>query len=75
MQASEMKYLRKLTGKTRWDQIRDTTIRNKSVEVLLETRTLKWYRHAVKMDLERRPKLILKARSEGGRGRDRPRLE
>jgi hypothetical protein len=27
------------------------------------------------MDLERRPKLVLRARGEGGRGRGRPRLE
>ena len=77
MQASEMKYLRKVIGKTRRDQIRNTTIRNQSkqesVEVLMEKRTLRWYAHAVRMDLERRPKLLLEARPEGGRGR--PRLE
>jgi hypothetical protein len=60
MQASEMKYLRKVTGKTRRDQIRNTTIRNQlkqeSVEVLMEKRTLRWCGHAVRMDLERRPK-------------------
>jgi hypothetical protein len=79
MQASEMKYLRKVTGKTRRDQIRNTKIRNQlkqeSVEVLMENRTLTWYGHAVRMDLERRPKLVLNARPEGGRGRGRPRLE
>jgi hypothetical protein len=75
MQASEMKYLRKVTGKTRRDQIRNTTIRNQlkqeSVEVLMEKRTLRWCGHAVRMDLERRPKLVLEARPEGGRGRGR----
>jgi hypothetical protein len=79
MQASEMKYLRKVNGKTRRDQIRNTTIRNQlkqeSVEVLMEKRTFRWYGHAVRMDLERRPKLVLEARPEGGRGKGRPRLE
>jgi hypothetical protein len=78
MQTSEMKYLRKVTGKTRRDQIRNTKIRNQlkqeSVEVLMEKRTLRWCRHAVRMDLERRPKLVLEARPEGGRGKGRPRV-
>ena len=79
MQASEMKYLKKVIGKTRSDQIRNTTIRNQLkqelVEVLMEKRTLRWYGHAVKMDLERRPKLVLEATPERGRGRGRPRIE
>jgi hypothetical protein len=77
MQASKMKYLRKVIGKTGRDQIRNTAIRNQlnqeSVEVLMEKKTLRWYEHAVRMDLERRPKLVLETRPEGGRGR--PRLE
>jgi hypothetical protein len=79
MQASEMKYLRKVIGKTRRDQIRNTKIRNQlkqeSVEVVMEKRTLRWYGHAVRMDLERRSKLVLEARPEGGRRRGGPRLE
>jgi hypothetical protein len=74
-----MKYLRKVIRKIRGDQIRNTTIRNQlkqeSVEVLMEKRTLRWCGHAVRMDLERRPKLVLEATPEGGRGRGRPRLE
>jgi hypothetical protein len=77
MQASEMKYLRKVIGKTRRDQIRNTTIRNQlkqeSVEVLMEKSRLRCYGHAVRMDLERRPKLVLETKPEGGRGG--PRLE
>jgi hypothetical protein len=69
MQVSETKYLRKVVGKTRRNQIRNTTIRNKikqeSVEVLMEKRTLRWYGHAVRMETERRPKLVLEARPEG----------
>jgi hypothetical protein len=79
MQASEMKFLRKVIGKTIRNQIRKTTIRNQlkqeSIEVLMEKRRLRWHGHAVRMDLERRPKLVLEARREGGRGRGRPRLE
>jgi hypothetical protein len=69
MQTSEMKYLRKVIGKTRREQIRNTKIRNQlkqeSVEVLMEKRTLRWYGHAVRMETERRPKLVLEARPEG----------
>jgi hypothetical protein len=79
IQANEMKCLIKVIGKTRRDQIRNTTIRNQlkqeSVEVLMEKRTLRWYGNAVRMNLERRPKLVLEARPEGGRGRGRPRIE
>jgi hypothetical protein len=42
-----MKYLRKVIGKTRRGQTRNTEIRNQlkqeSVEVLMEKRTLRWY--------------------------------
>jgi hypothetical protein len=36
----------------------------------MEKKTLRWYGHAIRMDLER-PKLVLEARPEGGRGRRR----
>jgi hypothetical protein len=79
MQTSETKYLRKVVGKTRRDQITYTKIRNQlkqeSVEVRIEKRTLRWYGHAVRMESERKPKLVLEARPEGGRGKGRPRVE
>jgi hypothetical protein len=60
-------------------QIRNTKIGNQlkqeSVEVLMQKRTLRWYGHAVRMELERKPKLVLEARPEGGRGKGRPRVE
>jgi hypothetical protein len=79
MQTSEMKYLRKVVGKTRRDQIMNTKIRNQlkqeSVEVLMGNRTLRWYVYAIRMESERKPKLVLEARPEGGRGKSRPRVE
>jgi hypothetical protein len=50
-------------------------LKQESVEVVMEKRTLRWYGHAVRMDLGKRPKLVLEATREGGRGRGRPRLE
>jgi hypothetical protein len=62
-----------------WARIRNTKIRNQlkqdSVEVLMENRTLRWCGHAVRMVSERKPKLVLEARPEGGRGKGRPRVE
>jgi hypothetical protein len=41
----------------------------------MEKRTLRWYEHAVRIELKRKPKLVLEARPEGGRGKGRPRVE
>jgi hypothetical protein len=41
----------------------------------MEKRRLRWNGHAVKIDLERRPELVLMARPEGRKGRGRPRVE
>jgi hypothetical protein len=38
-------------------------------------RKSKRYGHAVRMESERKPKLVLEARPEGGRGKGRPRVE
>jgi hypothetical protein len=38
-------------------------------------RKLRWYGHAVRMEWEGKPKLVLGARPEGGRGKGRPRAE
>jgi hypothetical protein len=40
------------------------TMETQSVEVLMEKKTLRRYGHAVRMDLERKPKLVLEARPE-----------
>jgi hypothetical protein len=41
----------------------------------MEKRMLRWYGHAVRMEKERKPKLVLEARPKGGRGKGRPRVE
>jgi hypothetical protein len=41
----------------------------------METRTLRWYGHAGRIESERKPKLVLEARPEGGRGKGRTRVE
>ena len=41
----------------------------------MEKRTLRWYGHAVRMESERKPKLVLEARPEEGRGKGRRRVE
>ena len=78
--ASEMKYLRKVSGKTRRDRVRNVTIRNElelPVVEQIERKQLKWYGHLVRMGEERKVKEVpvFKSRVEGRRRRGRPRIE
>jgi hypothetical protein len=41
----------------------------------MEKRTLRWYEYEVRMDLARRPKLVLEARPEEKRGKGRSRVK
>ena len=41
----------------------------------MEKRTSRWYVHAVRMESERKLKLVLEARPGGGREKGRPRVE
>jgi hypothetical protein len=74
--AAEMKFLRSL-GRKRRDRCRNATVREqlkqKSLIGGIERRKLRWYGHLVRMAEERKPRQILEARTEGKRGRGRPR--
>ncbi|PSN37327.1 hypothetical protein C0J52_20873 [Blattella germanica] len=73
----EMKFYRRIMGKTRRDRIRNDRIREslkqESVKQKLEKRQLKWFGHVVRMDERRKPKQIIEARVEGTTTRGRPR--
>lgn len=77
--SAEMRYLRKVVGKTRRDRVRNVNIRRElEQEPILSTlnqRQLKWFGHLVRMEEERLPKRIFEARVFGARGRGRPRME
>ena len=70
-----MRFLRKTTGNTRRDRIRNQNIREElKVELLIETiekTTLRWYGHVVRMKEERLPRKMLEVRSLGTRGNGR----
>uniref|UniRef100_A0A8D9F0W9 Endonuclease-reverse transcriptase n=2 Tax=Cacopsylla melanoneura TaxID=428564 RepID=A0A8D9F0W9_9HEMI len=81
IQASEMKFIRSIVGKTRRDRIRNEEIR-RSVDVeklqdKIERSRLKWYGHMQRMSEERIPKNVFKQQIEpieGKRRRGRPRM-
>ena len=75
--AAEMKFLRRISNKTKRDLIRNTKIRDdlkvKPILNEIESKQLKWYGHVKRMEKGRIPKKILETRMEGKRGRGRPR--
>jgi hypothetical protein len=75
--ATEMKFLRRIVGKTRRDKWRNNRIREAlSQEPILnyiERRSIKWYGHVVRMQDYRKRKQAMEARREKIRGRGRPR--
>ena len=72
-----MKYLRRVAKKTRRDHERNSKIREelgvRQITTELEEKQLNWYGHMKRMEKERLPRKIWEARTEGKRGRGRPR--
>ena len=77
MQASEMRFLRRIEGVTLFDKKRSSMIRKSlNVEPLLlriERSQLRWFGHVSRMPQERLPKQSLLARMRGKRPVGRPR--
>ena len=75
--ASEMKFLRRIVGKTRRDRERNTTVREElkitPITTRVEVKQLKWYGHVKRMSKDRLPRKCMEARMEGSRTRGRPR--
>ncbi|XP_073989088.1 uncharacterized protein [Rhodnius prolixus] len=77
IQAAEMRYLRRVEGKTRRDRVRNTTIRSNLgceavVERIMRTQ-LRWFGHMNRMEDTRHPKRAYEARCSGKRPRGRRR--
>ncbi|KAF6212004.1 hypothetical protein GE061_012522 [Apolygus lucorum] len=77
IQASEMRYLRRVEGKSRRDRVRNQTIRsNLHVDPLnrrVEEAQLRWFGHVVRMPDHRQPRMAWEARFPGRRSIGRPR--
>ena len=75
--AAEMKFLRRISNKTKRDLVRNTKIREdlkiKPINDQIATSQLKWYGHVKRMEDRRIPRRIMETRTEGKRARGRPR--
>ena len=77
MQASEMRFLRRIEGVTLFNKVRSSEIRKSlNIEPLLlriERSQLRWFGHVSRMLQERLPKQALLAKANGRRPAERPR--
>lgn len=75
---AEMRYLRRVVGKTRRDHVRNERIRAElktpALKNILEKRQLKWFGHVCRMSEDREPRKVMEARPTGRRPRGRPRI-
>lgn len=75
--AVQMKCLRRIAGKTRWDRIRNERIRKElhqePVMKRVENRQLAWYGHIRRMKETRKVRQFLEAKPQGRRTKGRPR--
>lgn len=76
LEATEMKYLRRVKGSTLMDKVRNTQIREeleiKPVTEFVEKRQLSWWGHLQRMDRDRPVRQVWEARMTGKRNRGRP---
>ena len=74
IQACEMRFLRRIEGKTRRDRIRNKIIRDivgvQSVQEYVEKSQLRWYGHVNRMDDKRIVKRVYEEKQERGQGDD-----
>ena len=77
IQAAEMKYLRRVANKTRFDRERNSKIREevgvRPAMDMVEEKQLKWYGHVKRMGPERITRRVVEAREWEKRSRGRPR--
>jgi hypothetical protein len=77
IQTLEMRFLRKVVGKTRRDKIRNETIRRNLVvpplQIKIEESQLRWKGHVLRMGEERIARKVFEAKVQGRRPVGRPR--
>lgn len=75
--AMEMKHLRKMAGKTKWDRIKNEDIREitkqESIMEKIKKKQLNWYAHVIRMEPNRIPRRIIEAGKPIKKLRGRPR--
>ena len=77
IQASEMRFLRSMIGKTRRDRVRNEDVRKEigvdKMNDRIERNRLRWFGHVKRMEEGRLPKRMMEMKFEGKRARGRPR--
>jgi hypothetical protein len=76
--ATEMRYYRKIVGKTKRDRVRSERIREQvgqeTVRRVLEEKQLRLFGHVYRIERERKPKQFMEAKGEGRKQRGRQRI-